>query len=234
MFYEDMRDTVRSHIFDMSYMQSLGSVTPGQRWDYYCRVNREATIACVPVKVENFVGEIKKPDDETLKAYFEKYKDRTPNPYSSEPGFRTPQRVEIAYFSANLDKFAAPEKVTEEEIQTYYEKNANQYDVMNSNVIKNKIENEAAATKEKEAEKKKTDKEPASDVKPTEGDKPTDDAPQTPAPEGENKDGANAKSADAAKPAENAPQTNGSGGREERIRSAGSPGGRNARRSTGR
>jgi hypothetical protein len=207
MFYEDMRDTVKSHLFDLSYLQSVGTVTPGQRWDYYCRVNREATIACVPVKVENFVGEIKKPDEETLKAYFEKYKDRTPNPYSSEPGFRTPQRVDIAYFIANLEKFAVPEKITEEEIQTYYEKNANQYDVMNSNVIKSKIENEAAATKEKEeAEKKKTDKEPSGDAKSPEGDKPAETAPQTPPSEGENKDGANAKPADAVKPADNAPQ----------------------------
>jgi hypothetical protein len=188
MFYEDMRDFVRISLFINSNRQSLGSVTPGQRWDYYCRVNREATIACVPVKVENFVGEIKKPDDETLKAYFEKYKDRTPDPYSPEPGFRAPQRIEIAYFSANIDKFADPEKITEEEIQAQYEKNANQYDLANSKEIA-RLTEEAATKEKEEAEKKKAEnKETSGEVKSGEGDKPAANAPQTPAPEGEKKE----------------------------------------------
>ena len=126
-----LREELTVQEFQKMFAMSLQGMPPAQRWDYYCRTHRQAKIECIPVPVKDFAAAVPKPSDDELKAFFEKYKDDLPQPDSPEPGFRVPQKIEVEYFKAEVDKFATPENITDEEIQTYYAKDPKTYDKMN-------------------------------------------------------------------------------------------------------
>ena len=196
--FDDLSEELKVQEFRNIYAISVTGVPPGQRWDYYCRTQQQATIECIPVPVAKFAATNQKPSDKELEAYFEKYKDKVQLPDASEPGFRVPQKIEIEYFTANVDKFAAPENVTDDEIQTYYEKDPKNYDKMNKQAIDREAK-EAAAKKEleekesslKDAAKKASPEngKPAEETKPAEDAKPAEGGAPPAAPEGEKKDG---------------------------------------------
>ena len=127
-FLSAMRDELAVLQLDSMFRVSLMGVTPAQRWEYFKRVKQMATIEAVPVAVANYLDRVGKPSDEELIAFFEEAKERYPLPGSPEPGFREPQKVALEYFKADYEKFAAPNMVTDEEIQAHYEKNKDLYD----------------------------------------------------------------------------------------------------------
>jgi hypothetical protein len=96
-------------------------VTPAQRWDYYRRQKQQATVEAVPVRVEDFIGEVSDPPDEELRAFFDAHKDREPNPESPVPGFRVPKKAAFEVVIAKFSDFLDPDSVTEEEIKERYE-----------------------------------------------------------------------------------------------------------------
>lgn len=106
------------------------TATPEQRFDYFTRVNRKATIQVLPVEVKDFVSKVAAPSDAELRAFFEQYKDQFVVPYSNQlgypnsadPGFKQPVRVKLQYFQVKLDDLIKAEKpkVTDEEINKYY------------------------------------------------------------------------------------------------------------------
>jgi len=100
--------------------------TPGQRWDYYNRVHRMATIEAIPLAVADYVKNVDDPSEEELKKFYEENKETLPNPESPDPGFRVPHKVAFEYFKANVDKFA--EKATDAEVLSRYEKKKDYYD----------------------------------------------------------------------------------------------------------
>ena len=168
LFYDMLREELKVQEFQNAFVLSILGMPPGQRWDYYCRTQQRAKIECIPVPVEPFAAAFKNPGDKVLLDYFEKYKDGVHSPYSSEPGFRLPQKIEVEYFVADVDKFAAPENITEEEIQSYYQKDATNYDFENKKAILLQEEKLAIEKAEKEkAEKDKAEKEKATEKKPT-------------------------------------------------------------------
>lgn len=188
MFFDDLREEIKVLQVRRMFSDSISAVPPAQRWDYYLRAHQQAEIQCIPVAVRDFVGTSKKPGDEkVLKDFFDKYKGLVASPESPEPGFRVPQKVALEYFVANLDKFAAPDKVTEEELQTYYEKDAKRYDQLNRSILDKQAE---SSGEKKDGEKK----EPAEKDKAADGQKPADETKPAegsqPAPaDGEKKEG---------------------------------------------
>jgi hypothetical protein len=131
---------------------SLQGITPAERWEYFCRLRKQATVELIPVGVEQFIDQVNKnPSEEELKDLFEKYKDKLPNPVSAEPGFRIPHKIEVQYFKADIAKFSDPAAITDEEIQSAYEKNRDYFD---------KLEKESAGStrteKKGSQEKEKT------------------------------------------------------------------------------
>ena len=104
-----------------SFRTSLLALPPMQRWDFYLRLNRRATVELVPVPVVDFMDEIEAPGDRTLRAFFEEHKDRLWRPDRPEPAFREPERIALQYFRAEVDDFVDPDAVTREEIVQYYE-----------------------------------------------------------------------------------------------------------------
>jgi hypothetical protein len=99
----------------------LGGATPGQRWNYYKRLNLKATLELMPVSVPDFTADLEPSDDSELTALFDQYKGRLKDPMSPEPGFRVPKKIALEYFRADYDVVANPETVPLNEVEAYYE-----------------------------------------------------------------------------------------------------------------
>jgi len=105
--------------FQEMFQVSLPAMPPGQRWDYFTRLKRQAAIGVVAVEVKKFAEEIPDPGDEKLQAFFEQYKDNFPNPTSPEPGFHQPHKIAVRYFKANAEEFQK-QSVTDDEVYASY------------------------------------------------------------------------------------------------------------------
>ena len=191
---ERVFDALRTEMLASNYRdlfsEAISDVTPAQRFEYYLRLNRKAKAEVMPVAVADFTSQVPDPSAEELKSLFEQYKERYPDPASSEPGFKQPKRAAFQYFKVNyaqlIDQYKA--QVTEEEIQKYYDANKSQYRSIELPETDAESKNEADEPKEpsgdsaekpadetpadeKPADEQPTDKEPA-DAKPT-SEKPT-------------------------------------------------------------
>lgn len=120
-FAEIWRTELMAQMLAQEFMFSLDGIPPGQRWDYFQRFSRRATVEVLPVPVDDFVKEIADPDQDTLKAYFEKHKNQRWSPDSPLPGFRQPHRIMVEYLKADQNKYVDRAAVTDKEIAEYYE-----------------------------------------------------------------------------------------------------------------
>ncbi len=162
MFFEMMRDELLAWKLKQIFYPSAVAATPGQRWDYFCRVKRSAAIEAVAVAVADYVDQIPDPTDEKLRAFFEEHKDKLPLPFSPQPGFKKPQKVALEYFKAETDKFIAPEMISDEEVMQRYEKDKQRYDQFFSEPV---TETPADAAEEKPADDEQTATDEKEDVK---------------------------------------------------------------------
>ncbi len=98
---------------------------PGWRWEAFRRLEQSAVVEVVPIDVRGLADEVPGPSEAVLRAFFDRFKERLPEPESREPGFREPHRVGVEYLVANRKKVEESVKaeVTDEAIAAYYEKN---------------------------------------------------------------------------------------------------------------
>lgn len=98
---------------------------PGWRWEAFRQLEQSAVVEVVPVDVRGLSDEVPGPSGAVLRAFFDRFKERLPEPESREPGFREPHRVEAEYLVANRKQVEETVKaeVTDEAIAAYYEKN---------------------------------------------------------------------------------------------------------------
>lgn len=102
----------------------LSATTPGQRWEYFQRMNRKVTIESAGLAVEQFLSQVtEEPSERELVAFFDEHKMTLADPLSPEPGFAEPKRVSIEYLKAEHAQFVDRVEVTEEEIAQFYEEN---------------------------------------------------------------------------------------------------------------
>ena len=172
--FEMMRHELLAMRLQETFFTSLGGTTPAQRWDYYNRLKRMATVEVVPVPAANFLADVKDPDEKTLLAFFEENKDKYASPYSPEPGFREPHRIAVNYLKAEYAKFLSPSTVTDEEVRQQYEKKKDLYD----QVLKNSVIQPPATTTEGAETKtpETTEKAPATTEKTPEATEKTPEA----------------------------------------------------------
>jgi hypothetical protein len=127
-FFDLMREWLLARQLDETFTPSLAAATPSQRWDWYNRLNCNAVIEAISVPVADYISKVDEPTDEELKKFFEENKDNLPDPESPKPGFRSPHKVALEYFKADMDKFATPKTVTDAEIRERYEQRKDYYD----------------------------------------------------------------------------------------------------------
>jgi hypothetical protein len=173
-FFDILREDLRAQKLTQIFFMSLQGVTPAQRWEYFCQTRKQASVELIPVEVSQFLDQVKTPSDDELKAYFEKYKDKLPNPSSPEPGFRVPHKIDVQYFKADLAKFSDPATITDEEFKNAYEKNRTYFDQLEKEESKALTpEKKGEQDKEKTTEPEKKESTPAAE-KPADMQKPAD------------------------------------------------------------
>jgi hypothetical protein len=118
-----MRSELAAWRMTQLFSASIEGIPPAQRFDYFQRLNRRATIQAVAVPVADFTDKVKDPGDATLKAFFEEHKNQIAMPGSSEPGFKIPRRERFQYFKAEYDIFRELAQVSDEEVRKYYDAN---------------------------------------------------------------------------------------------------------------
>ncbi len=100
----------------------LQPMTPGERWDYYQRLQRKMSVEFTEVAVDRFVNSVSDPDEATLQKFFDKYKEKEDVPESPEPGFRIPKRIAVEYFKVDYDHLFDPG-----ELEKYYEEHKEEF-----------------------------------------------------------------------------------------------------------
>ena len=127
--YSLLRQKLLAESYSDSFINSLRPATPGQRWDYFQRLNRKVTAQVAPVVVANFVEQVPEPTEKELKEFFEEHKNNIHYPGSPTPGFRVAQMADIEYLKADYDKYTDPQSITDEEIENYYLENRDDYKI---------------------------------------------------------------------------------------------------------
>ncbi len=105
------------------YYRPMHRATPEEQWQYFCRMNVKESLSVVALPVNAFMTKVEEPSDKDLELFFELAKGKLPG-MQGEPGFLQPHRVQVAYLSADFDKFesqAVPP--TDDDITAYYEQN---------------------------------------------------------------------------------------------------------------
>ncbi len=180
MFFEMMRDELLAWEQKQIFSPSVVAATPGQRWDYFCRVKRLAAIETVSVAVADYVDQIPDPTDEELRDFFEEHKGKLPLPFSPEQGFKKPQRVALEYFKAETDKFTTSEMISDEEVMQRYEKDKERYDEYSREYAP---QTPANATEEKPVDDEQTTTDKKEDVKDADNSNETVPPPKETTPE---------------------------------------------------
>ncbi len=125
----ELFNLIREQIASQSLRRELMPryvATPENFWDYYQKMNVRQELATVSVAVEAFKSEVGEPTDDELKALFEEHRENFPS--GSDPGFRQPPRVKLAYLEVDYDTVAkSVPDVTDEEVKAYYEANKEDY-----------------------------------------------------------------------------------------------------------
>ena len=103
--------------------------TPGDLWDYYNRLKREITAEIMPLPTNDYVALTRKPAEDEVSKFYDKYKDREPVPGSPDPGFKRPKQVSLEYIVADMRDYQATagKTITDEQISTYYEENLDEF-----------------------------------------------------------------------------------------------------------
>lgn len=129
-----LREEMLARNFVNSNQYAFLTVTPDQAWRDWLRVNDRVVVEAAGIPTDKYLVDVKDPTDAELTEFFDKYKNDEAGPEvaygttelpSAKPGFKIPRKIDVAYIEANYDAYIAKaeEKVTEEEIKDYYEKN---------------------------------------------------------------------------------------------------------------
>jgi hypothetical protein len=79
--------------------------TPEQLWQWH-KQNRSTTrLAILPVKAEDFLKDIKAPDEAELEQFFRQFKAVKKDPASEKPGLEVPQRISVKWVAVEPTSF---------------------------------------------------------------------------------------------------------------------------------
>jgi hypothetical protein len=126
--FDSFRDELEAQIaIRMKIPSTIPS--PEKYWEYYQQLNTREVIEAAALPVADFADKVPDPTDAQVASLFEKHKNDFEQAYDAKyiPGFRQPHKVKLHYLtigpSAVEDKLKAMGKVTDKEVEEYYEKN---------------------------------------------------------------------------------------------------------------
>jgi hypothetical protein len=102
----------------------LSALPPGQAYEYFNRLNRRVKAEVLPLKVEDYIGQVKaEPTEAQIQALYDEGKLRYPHPDSPDPGFKRRKRIAFEYLHFDFELFVKEEmaKITDEQIKQEYD-----------------------------------------------------------------------------------------------------------------
>ncbi|HWB01057.1 MAG TPA: hypothetical protein VG713_21345 [Pirellulales bacterium] len=120
--YDALRTELAAAKYRQFFLMGMQS-TPAERWEYYARLKRRATVELVGLSAADLLSQVPEPSERELLAFFDAHKQQLPQPGSPKPGFRVPQKAAFDYLRADYDKFYDEASVEEKDIVEEYEKN---------------------------------------------------------------------------------------------------------------
>ncbi|WP_169979597.1 hypothetical protein [Tautonia rosea] len=100
-FLAEVSDQVR--ILQTLELLSQSMDTPLDAFDVYRDRLVEIESRYVSFPVNDFLDKVGSPDEQTLRDFFEEYKDRLPDPTTGRVGFKIPRRVKVEYLTLGLN-----------------------------------------------------------------------------------------------------------------------------------
>jgi hypothetical protein len=194
--FDGLRGQLMAAYMEKLMADPIGSAPPAQRWELFRRLRQTATAEVLPIKVEDFVGQVPEPSTAELQAFFEEYKDKPAIPGSPDPGFYQEVKAQFQYAKADLEALmkVAESTVTEAEVVEYYEKNKQRFPYTDADP--------PAEEEEKKDDAAPAEGQPAADTPAGEGaaeeNKPSEVAPSSETPASESSENPAAPSAPAA------------------------------------
>ncbi|MGQ9914369.1 MAG: hypothetical protein ACUVQQ_08505 [Thermogutta sp.] len=108
------------------FLPGYAGETPGQRWDYFLRLRRMASVELAEIPLEKFSQRVTPPSDAQLRQLFETYKTRLPQPNSPDPGFKVPEKVRFEYLEGDVTMWLERTTIAEDELRRVYEERKNE------------------------------------------------------------------------------------------------------------
>ena len=123
--FDALRTVLLANRMERLFLTGFAGDPPGQRWDYFRRLEQAANVEVVPVVVERFADQVAAPSRPALEAFFARHQDSLPEARSPDPGFKEPHRVSFDYLVASRAALEQQslEKVTDEQVKEFYEAN---------------------------------------------------------------------------------------------------------------
>jgi hypothetical protein len=176
--FEALRQVLAANRMERMFLTGFAGDPPGLRWDYFRRLEQEATVEVVPVVVEQLAGDVPAPNETTLRTFFDAHKEDLPAARSPDPGFREPRRISyesLAAARADLEAAAAKD-VTDEQVRSFYDENKER--LYRAKAEEGETQGEPAASKigAEEEKKEKPAAGKSGDDAPAEQKKPADEA----------------------------------------------------------
>lgn len=123
--FEALRSVLAAGRMERLFLTGFAGDPPALRWEYFRRLEQEATVEVVPVAVESLTEGVTLPSEATLRNFFDQYKNDLPVARSATPGFKEPHRVSAEYLVAKREVIEAEVRkdVTEDQVTKFYEEN---------------------------------------------------------------------------------------------------------------
>lgn len=123
----DIANQVR--IANVRNLQGTPVVTPLDVFEAYRDQNERVSVRAVAFPVDDFLGKVPEPTQAQLQAYYDQYKDVLPEPNRATPGFKIPRQVRVEILSIDGQALAngIKEKLTQQELLTYYENRKSEF-----------------------------------------------------------------------------------------------------------
>ena len=90
-FIQQMAMELAAQRMTIMAQAGLYTVSPAKLYECYNRLHRRVTAELLAVDVAEFVKDVPDPPADAVAALYEEGKDRYPDPFAAEPGFKTPR-----------------------------------------------------------------------------------------------------------------------------------------------
>lgn len=110
-------------------LPGLPPVTPLDLFSAYRDQNERVSASVVAFRAEDYLKDVAAPSEAEVQAYFEKYKNQTPEANRDTPGFMIPHHIQAEFVTADTDAIARriQAKLTEEELRAAFTERADEF-----------------------------------------------------------------------------------------------------------